>query len=106
MFETCLSVVASLTKDCIEGFHLQEVKSFNKQKLIHTKLAFSLEQIISIAKLSLDSKYVECEASISIRVSALRCCLRCIQAVISDSNMQVSEYYKDHTWHLPRKEYK
>ncbi|XP_057443151.1 protein SWEETIE-like [Lotus japonicus] len=87
MFETCLSVVASLTKDCIEGFHLQEVKSFNKQKLIHTKLAFSLEQIISIAKLSLDSKYVECEASISIR--ALRCCLRCIQAVISYSNMQV-----------------
>nr|KYP59481.1 HEAT repeat-containing protein 5B [Cajanus cajan] len=90
MFGTCLSVVAALTKDCIEGFHLQEVKSFNQRKLMHTKLAFSLEQIISISKLALESKYAEdCEARNSICVGALRYCVRCIQTVLSDSNMQV-----------------
>ncbi|KAL2329485.1 hypothetical protein Fmac_017066 [Flemingia macrophylla] len=90
MFGTCLSVVAALTKDCIEGFHLQKVKSFNQHKLIQTKLAFSLEQIIFISKLALESKYAEdCEARNSICVGALRYCVRCIQTVLSDSNMQV-----------------
>ncbi|KAJ1391410.1 Armadillo-type fold [Sesbania bispinosa] len=90
MFETCLSVIAALTKDCIEEFHLQEVKKSSQRKLINAKLAFSLEQIILIAKLALESKCVEhSEASESIRVSALRYCIRCIQALLSDSNRQV-----------------
>ncbi|KAK2359319.1 HEAT repeat-containing protein [Trifolium repens] len=91
MFETLLSVAAALTKYGIEEFHLQEVKSLNhQQKLIHAKLAFSLEQIILIAKLALESKNVEdCEASKSIRVIALRYCIRCFQTLLSDSNMQV-----------------
>ncbi|KAK7304321.1 hypothetical protein VNO77_45189 [Canavalia gladiata] len=90
MLGTCLGVVAALTKDCIEGFHLQEVTSFNQRKLLHTKLAFSLEQIISISRLALESKYGEdCEASNSICFSAVRYCIRCIQTVLSDSNMQV-----------------
>ncbi|KAG4926167.1 hypothetical protein JHK87_051707 [Glycine soja] len=90
MFGTCLSVVAALTKDCIEGFHLQEVKSFNQRRLIHTKLAFSLEQIISISKLALASKYAEdCEARNSICVGAVRYCIQCIHTVLSDSNVQV-----------------
>ncbi|KAH1200450.1 Protein SWEETIE [Glycine max] len=90
MFGTCLSVVAALTKDCIEGFHLQEVKSFNQRRLIHTKLAFSLEQIISISKLALASKYAkDCEARNSICVGAVRYCIQCIHTVLSDSNVQV-----------------
>ncbi|KAJ1443259.1 Armadillo-type fold [Sesbania bispinosa] len=90
MFETCLSVIAALTKDCIEEFHLQEVKKSSQRKLINAKLAFSLEQIILIAKLTLESKCVEnSEASESIRVSALRYCIRCIQTLLSDSNRQV-----------------
>lgn len=109
MFGTCLSVVAALTKDCIEGFQL-EVKSSNQRRLIHTKLAFSLEQIISISKLALESKYAEdCEARNSICVGALRYCIRCIQTVLSDSNMQVNEYVRNITntpWLLPRKKYK
>jgi hypothetical protein len=93
MFETLLSVAAALTKYGIEEFHLQEVKSLNhQQKLIHAKLAFSLEQIILIAKLALESKNVEdCEASKSIRVIALRYCIRCFQTLLSDSNMQVND---------------
>ncbi|XP_058736234.1 protein SWEETIE-like isoform X1 [Vicia villosa] len=90
MFETCLSVIAALIKYGIEEFHLQEVKSLNQRKLIHAKLAFSLEQIILIAKLALESKYVDnCEASKSICVIAIRYCVRCFQTVLSDSNMQV-----------------
>ncbi|KAH1054813.1 hypothetical protein GLYMA_08G364200v4 [Glycine max] len=90
MFRTCLSVVAALTKDCIEGFHLQEVKSFNQRRLIHTKLAFSLEQIISISTLALESKYAkDCEARNSICVGAVRYCIQCFHTVLSDSNMQV-----------------
>ncbi|RHN44030.1 hypothetical protein MtrunA17_Chr7g0214901 [Medicago truncatula] len=90
MFETCLRVVAALTKYGIEEFHLQDVKSLNQRKLIQAKLAFSLEQIIVVAKLALESKYVEdCEANKSICVIALRYCIRCFQTVFSDSNMQV-----------------
>lgn len=90
MFETCLRVVAALTKYGIEEFHLQEVKSLNQRKLIQAKLAFSLEQIIVVAKLALESKYAEdCEANKSICVIALRYCIRCFQTVFSDSNMQV-----------------
>ncbi|CAJ1844953.1 unnamed protein product [Sphenostylis stenocarpa] len=90
MFGTCLSVVAALTKDCIEGFHLQEVKNFNQRRIIHTKLAFSLEQIISVSKLALESKYAEdCEARNSICVGALKYCIRCIQTLLIDSNTQV-----------------
>ncbi|KAI5432457.1 protein SWEETIE [Lathyrus oleraceus] len=90
MFETCLSVIASLTKYGIEEFHLQEVKSLNQRKLIHAKLSFSLEQIILIVKLALESKYVDnCEASKSICVIAMRYCIRCFQTVLRDSNMQV-----------------
>ncbi|KAK7374934.1 hypothetical protein VNO80_08377 [Phaseolus coccineus] len=89
MIGTCLNVVAALTKDCIEEFHLL-VKSFNQRKLIHTKLSFSLDQIISISKLALESKYAEdCEARNSICVGALKYCIRCIQTLLSDSNMQV-----------------
>ncbi|XP_022635843.1 protein SWEETIE isoform X2 [Vigna radiata var. radiata] len=89
MFGTCLSVVAALTKDCIEECHLL-VKSFNQRKLIHTKLSFSLDQIVSISKLALESKYAEdCEARNSICVGALQYCIRCIQTLLSDSNMQV-----------------
>jgi hypothetical protein len=93
MFETLLSVAVALTKYGIEEFHLQEVKSLNhQQKLIHAKLAFSLEQIILIAKLALESKNVEdCEASKSIRVIALRYCIRCFQTLLSDSNTQVND---------------
>jgi len=91
MFETCLRVVAALTKYGIEEFHLQDVKSLNQRKLIQAKLAFSLEQIIVVAKLALESKYVEdCEANKSICVIALRYCIRCFQTVFSDSNMQVN----------------
>lgn len=98
MFRTCLSVVAALTKDCIEGFHLQEVKSFNQRRLIHTKLAFSLEQIISISKLALASKYAkDCEARNSICVGAVRYCIQCIHTVLSDSNVQVNEYVRNIT---------
>ncbi|XP_068489389.1 protein SWEETIE isoform X2 [Phaseolus vulgaris] len=89
MIGTCLNVVAALTKDCIEEFHLL-VKSSNQRKLIHTKLSFSLDQIISISKLALESKYAEdCEARNSICVGAVKYCIRCIQTLLSDSNTQV-----------------
>lgn len=105
MLETCLSVVAALTKYGIEEFHLQGVKNLNQRKLIHAKLAFSFEQIILITKLALESKYVEdCEASKSIRVIALRYCIRCFQTVLSDSNMQVNEYVGNIT-PIPRKKF-
>lgn len=107
MFETCLSVIASLTKYGIEEFHLQEVKSLNQRKLIHAKLSFSLEQIILIVKLALESKYVDnCEASKSICVIAMRYCIRCFQTVLRDSNMQVNEYVGNITsLLLPREKY-
>lgn len=107
MFETCLSVIAALIKYGIEEFHLREVKSLNHRKLIHAKLAFSLEQIILIAKLALESKYVDnCEASKSICVIAITYCVRCFQTVLGDSNMQVNEYVGNVTsLMLPREKY-
>jgi len=99
MIGTCLNVVAALTKDCIEEFHLL-VKSSNQRKLIHTKLSFSLDQIISISKLALESKYAEdCEARNSICVGAVKYCIRCIQTLLSDSNTQVNERPERNTTH-------
>ncbi|RYR59970.1 hypothetical protein Ahy_A04g017089 isoform A [Arachis hypogaea] len=90
LFGTCLSVVAAMTKDCIEGFHLQEIKGSNLRKLIQMKLVFSLEQSISIAKLALELKCVaDGETSNSLCANALRYCIRCIQTVLNDSNLQV-----------------
>lgn len=93
MFGSCLSMVAALTKDCIEGFRLQEVKSFNQRKLLQMKLAFSLDQHISIAKLALEIECVEeGKERNSVFVSALSYCIRCIQTVLTDANIQVNEY--------------
>lgn len=90
MFGTCLSVVATLAKDCIEGYHLPEVNRVNKSKVLQMKLAFSLEQIISIAKLALETEcFDDCKESNSTYVSTLRYCIRCLQTVLTDSNMQV-----------------
>ncbi|XP_019453005.1 PREDICTED: HEAT repeat-containing protein 5B isoform X4 [Lupinus angustifolius] len=90
MFGSCLSMVVALTKDCIEGLHSQEVKSFNQRKLLQKKLAFSLEQHILIAKLALEVEHVEeGKERNPIYVSALSYCIRCIQTVLSDSNIQV-----------------
>ncbi|CAL0321677.1 unnamed protein product [Lupinus luteus] len=90
IFGSCLSMVVGLTKDCIEGLHSQEVKSFNQRKLLQKKLAFSLEQHILIAKLALEVERVEeGKERNSIYVSALSYCIRCIQTVLSDSNIQV-----------------
>ncbi|KAI4352232.1 hypothetical protein L6164_006505 [Bauhinia variegata] len=90
MFGTWLSVVATLAKDCIEGFRLQDVKSIDQRKLMQKKLAFSLEQIIWIAKLALEFDSVEdCKESNSIYFSILSYCIRCFQTVLTDSNLQV-----------------
>ncbi|XP_057757016.1 protein SWEETIE isoform X1 [Arachis stenosperma] len=90
LFGTCLSVVAAMTKDCIEGFHLQEIRGSNLRKLIQMKLVFSLEQSISIAKLALELKCVaDGETSNSLCANALRYCIRCIQTVLNDSNLEI-----------------
>lgn len=86
-------MVATLVKDCIEGLHLLEIRSFNKRKLLQIKLAFSLEQIISIAKLALEIECLEyCKEKNSAYVSIVRFCIRCLQTVLTDSNMQVYQY--------------
>ena len=88
---TCLTVASAVTKDCIEGFHLQDVQNFNHHKLLQMKLAFSLEQIISITKQALEIERIgDSKESNCIFFSTVRSCIRCIQTVLTDTNMQVS----------------
>ncbi|KAK4279829.1 hypothetical protein QN277_011541 [Acacia crassicarpa] len=90
ILRTCLSVVATLAKDYIGGFHLLDVKQFNKGTLLQMKLSFSLEQIISIAKLVLEVECLEdCNESNSTFDGTIRYCVRCLQTVLTDSNTQV-----------------
>ncbi|XP_038891104.1 protein SWEETIE isoform X2 [Benincasa hispida] len=48
---TCMNLVVDSCNNCIEGIHMVKNKSSKLQRLLLVKLAFSLEQIISLGKL-------------------------------------------------------
>lgn len=87
---TCLNVITNLTKDCIKCIHVLENKRSDLLTLMQTKLAFSLEQTISFAKLGYEMDYLgENTDGGLIYYTMFKFCTRCVQTVLTDSSIQV-----------------
>nr|GMD55450.1 HEAT repeat-containing protein 5B isoform X2 [Ipomoea batatas] len=86
----CLSASASLIKDCIESIHQSENKKSNMLKLLLMKLAMSLEQTITLAKVSFEIEHHrENEEYKPILYTTLCHSTHCIRTALCDSEIQV-----------------
>ncbi|KAK3425934.1 hypothetical protein EUGRSUZ_F02484 [Eucalyptus grandis] len=86
--ETTLNVIIGLTKDCIKGIHLLDNKKSDSRKLIQTKLAFSFEQTLLLAKLAHQCLAQRTDGNLQ-HFTLLKHCTECIRNVLGDTNMQV-----------------
>ncbi|XP_050383979.1 protein SWEETIE isoform X2 [Argentina anserina] len=87
---TCLNEITNLTKDCIKCIQMLENKRSDLHALLQTKLAFSLEQTISFAKLSYEMDYIRDHTDgDSMYYGMFKYCTRCVQTVLTDSSLQV-----------------
>ncbi|MCL7033976.1 hypothetical protein MKW94_027185 [Papaver nudicaule] len=90
VMEAWLFVITNLSQDCTKGIHLQENKKTNLCRLLQMKLAFCLEQAFSIAKLAHETRLlVENEDGNKLLFSVYKCCCKCLQETLTDSNLQV-----------------
>ncbi|GLT41167.1 hypothetical protein SLA2020_152510 [Shorea laevis] len=90
IFCTCLKDIAALIKDCIEGIHLLDNERSNLRKLLHLKLAFSLEQNILLAKLTHEIQHLEDNKDGSLLfLSVFKFCIEYTKTVLNDSHLQV-----------------
>lgn len=88
----CLNASASLITDCVEKIHQLEDKRSNQRKLLQMKLAFSLEHIVSFARVAFELESPgEGKESDPMLSTDLHHSNQCIQAVLSDYNIQVAE---------------
>lgn len=86
----CIDLFISLTKDCIKSIHLVENKKSNSCKLLQMKLAFSLEQMTSFAKLAYEiESFGDSDEIKPVLYTVLSNCTRCIQASLTDQEKQV-----------------
>ncbi|KAM7524202.1 hypothetical protein LguiA_014104 [Lonicera macranthoides] len=86
----CLDVVARLGKDCIRSMYLLDNKRLSSSKLLQMKLAFSLEQIFSFAKLAYEFECLEDnQENKPILFTVLHYSAQFIQALLTDPVIQV-----------------
>lgn len=77
-------------KDCIKGIRQLENNRSDFWKLLQLKLAFSLEQIVSFAKLAYEIEFPEDEKdSNPIGFAVFKFCAECVKTVLRDSNTKV-----------------
>lgn len=89
-FCNCLKDIASLIEDCIEGIHLLDNEKSNLRKLLHLKLAFSLEQNILLAQLSLEIEHLKDNKESSLFfLSVFKSCVENTKTVLNDTFLQV-----------------
>ncbi|KAM7267217.1 hypothetical protein ACFE04_009383 [Oxalis oulophora] len=86
---TYLNVITDLSTNCINNIHKSENKKSEQRKLLHSKLAFSLEQTILLAKVAWEIECVEDGNPSSICFAVFKYCTKCVQAALSDSDIQV-----------------
>ncbi|KAI9153290.1 hypothetical protein LWI28_008916 [Acer negundo] len=90
IFGICLNAIADLTNDFIMGIHQLENNRSNTSKLIQLKLAFSVEQNVSLAKLAFEIEFPgDCKESNPIGFGVFKICTENIHSVLTDSNVQV-----------------
>lgn len=86
-----MNLVVDLCNNCVEGIHLVKNKSSKLQRLLQVKLAFSLEQIISLGKLVYLAGCLEADIKIEgVCFSVFKYGTECIRNVLHDSNSQVN----------------
>lgn len=90
IFGSCLNVIADMAKYCTEGLHQLENKRSDSSRLLQLKLAFTLEQNVSLAKLANETGCPwDNKDSIPIGFAVFKCCAESIRTVLTDSNLQV-----------------
>ncbi|KAL9427618.1 hypothetical protein AB3S75_029744 [Citrus x aurantiifolia] len=90
IFGSCLNVIADVMKNCVEGLHLLENKRSDLGRLLQLKLAFTLEQNVSLAKLANETGCPwDNKDCIPIGFAVFKCCAESIRTVFTDSNLQV-----------------
>lgn len=86
-----MNLVVDLCNNCVEGIHLVKNRSSKLQRLLQVKLAFSLEQIISLGKLVYLAGCLEADVEIEkASFSVFKYGTECIRNVLHDSNSQVN----------------
>lgn len=83
-----------LAENCTNGIHQLENKGSNLHKLLLLKLALSLEQISSFAKLAFEIQLLEENQGCKPVFYAMICkATRCFRSALTDSDIQVSRFY-------------
>ena len=91
IFGTCLTSIANLSKDCIKSIHQLENRS-DLRPLWLAKLAFSVEQTISFAKLVHEMECLRESDHDPVYFAMFKYCTECIQTILADSKIQVNTY--------------
>lgn len=88
VLQTCMTMIADLTKDCIKGIHLLQHETLDTRKLLQLKLSFCLEETIALVKLSY---LIECSGDNREGISypLFKHCADNIHAVLNHENIQV-----------------
>ncbi|CAO2817215.1 unnamed protein product [Amaranthus hypochondriacus] len=84
----CQNFTSDFAKDCIEVIHLLENRKSNMRRLLYAKLVFCLEQMLSFADMAYKMELCP-EKKSSRNVATSISCVRCMQLVIMDANVQV-----------------
>ncbi|KAG8384070.1 hypothetical protein BUALT_Bualt04G0079800 [Buddleja alternifolia] len=86
----CLNATASLTNDCLQAIHQLEHKRSNLRKMLLLKLAYSIELLFSYAALAFTFEGPgEGPESNPVLSKLLHLSIHCIQAVLTDSDIQI-----------------
>ncbi|KAJ8545864.1 hypothetical protein K7X08_018447 [Anisodus acutangulus] len=87
---TCLTASVILAENCTKGIHQLENKRSNLHKLLLLKLALSLEQTTSFAKLAFEIQLLEENQGCKPIFYAMICnATRCFRSALTDSDIQV-----------------
>lgn len=93
IIKACIDLFINSAKDCIKSIRLVENKKSNSCKLLQMKLAFSLEQMASFAKLAYEiESFGDNKESKPMLFTVLSNCTQCIQASLTDKNIQVMNF--------------
>ncbi|XP_073057988.1 protein SWEETIE isoform X1 [Primulina eburnea] len=90
IIRACLCATAKFTNDCIDAIHQLQNKSFHLRKILYLKLAFSVEQVFSLASLAFvfEGSGDSLESN-PVLFRMLHHSIQCIQAMLGDSDIQI-----------------
>ncbi|KAI3726462.1 hypothetical protein L1987_66259 [Smallanthus sonchifolius] len=90
MTRACMNMNLNLTNNCVKSIHLLQDKMTSSPQLSQKKLVFSLEQIITFAKLTYEVELIsDNEESKNIFYSMLCQCTHSFREVLNDQYIQV-----------------